>query len=96
MGASNKLSSILFAQSSLITLTVFSKIFCGWATIRETRLGPNDSKQSTTWVATQAFKLFWSSAFLVLSLLGLILLVIILMYLCGRFRGSKVAVVKER
>ena len=69
------------------------EVFYGWTPVRETQLGrANDSKQSASWEATQAFKLFWSLVFLVLSLLGLIFLVLsllgliflvlILMYLC--------------
>ena len=56
----------------------------------------NDSKQSATWEETQAFKLLWSSVFLILSLLGLLLFVFNLMHLCCRFQGSTVAVAKER
>ena len=39
---------------------------------------------------------FGNRFFFVLSLLSLILLVLILMYLCCRFRGSEVVVAKER
>ena len=38
----------------------------------------------------------WSSIFLILSLLGLLLLVLILLHSCCRFRGSEVAMAKER
>ena len=72
------------------------EVVYGWAPIRRTRLGrPNNSKQRATWEATEAFKLFWSSVFLVLSVLGLILLILILLHLCCRFRISEVVVAKE-
>ena len=75
----------------------WSSVVCGWAPVRRTQLGrANDNKQSATWEATQAFKLLWSSVFLILSFLGLILLVLILMHLCCRFRGVEVSVEKER
>ena len=52
----------------------------------------NDSKQSATWEATQAFKLFWSSIFIFFKFarFDFSFFFLILMYLCcsvSRFQG---------